>query len=94
MDAVEKDSMRDLIMSGGPWSEQGKLDIFAYCESDVIALEKLLPKLVPYLSVPHSLLRGRYMKAAAQIEYNGIPIDTKSLALFKNNWDSIEKFVH
>lgn len=91
MDVVEKDTMRDLIMSGGPWSEQEKLDIFDYCESDVIALEKLLQKLVPYLSIPRSLLRGRYMKTAAQIEYNGIPIDTKSLTLFKNNWDSIQQ---
>ncbi len=84
--------MRDLILGGGPWSEQEKQDIYDYCQSDVIALEKLLPQLIPHLrSIPLSLLRGRYMKAVAQIEHNGIPIDTESLALFKNNWDSIQE---
>lgn len=91
LDAVEKTAMRDLIMSGGPWSEQEKLDIFDYCESDVIALEKLLPKMVPFLNISLSLLRGRYMKAVAQIERNGIPIDMETLAAFKNSWDSIQE---
>ncbi len=91
LDAVEKNTMRDLIMSGGPWSEQEKLDIFDYCESDVIALEKLLPKMVPFLNISLSLLRGRYMKAVAQIEHNGIPIDMGTLAAFKNNWDLIQE---
>ena len=91
LDAVEKDAMRNLILSGGPWSQQEKQAILNYCQSDVRALEKLLPQLAPHLNTPLSLLRGRYMKAAAQIEYNGTPIDTEALALFKNNWGSIQE---
>ena len=91
MDAVEKTALRDLIMSGGPWSEPEKSDILDYCESDVVAMEKLLPYIAPHLNTSHFLLRGRYMKAAAQIEYNGIPIDTESLTLFENSWGAIQE---
>ena len=39
--ASEKDEMRDLILAGGPWSEEQKRAILAYCTSDVIALRTL-----------------------------------------------------
>jgi len=90
MDAVEKDTMRDLVLRGGPWSEQEQLDILSYCESDVISLEKLLPNMAPHLNIPLALLRGRYMKAAANIEFNGIPIDVERLDLLRNHWDEIQ----
>jgi hypothetical protein len=90
IDSTEKDSMRDLILSGGPWSEQEQLDIFDYCESDVVALEKLLPKMAPHIDTSRSLIRGRYMKAVAHIEFNGIPIDTERLELFRDNWEDIQ----
>jgi DNA polymerase-1 len=90
IDSVEKDAMRDLILNGGPWSKQEQLDILDYCESDVVALEKLLPKMVPRLDMPHALLRGRYMKAIAHIEFNGIPIDTERLEILRNYWEEIQ----
>lgn len=46
---AEKDSMRDLIMSGGPWSESEKVAILDYCQTDVDALAKLLPRMERYL---------------------------------------------
>ncbi len=90
IDSTEKDTMRDLILSGGPWSEQEQLDIFDYCESDVVALEKLLPKMAPHIDTSRALLRGRYMKAVARIEFNGVPIDTEHLELFQDNWEEIQ----
>lgn len=47
--SAEKDSMRDLIMSGGPWSESEKVDILDYCQTDVDALARLLPRMERYL---------------------------------------------
>jgi DNA polymerase I len=38
----------------------------------------------------HALLRGRYMKAAAQIELNGIPLDVPALNALKQNWSEIQ----
>ena len=90
MDAVEKNTMRDLVLRGGPWSEQEQLDIFDYCESDVISLEKLLPRMAPHLDIPLALLRGRYMKAAANIEFNGIPIDVERLEQLRTHWNEVQ----
>ena len=34
-----------------------------------------------------ALIRGRYMAAAARIEWNGIPIDTAMLNRLRDRWD-------
>ncbi|MGA2255665.1 MAG: DNA polymerase, partial [Thermoguttaceae bacterium] len=38
---------------------------------------------------PRALFRGRYMAAAARIEWNGIPIDVEALRTLRANWDGI-----
>lgn len=43
--AVQKGEMRDLILAGGPWSEEQKRAILAYCTSDVMALRTLFLKM-------------------------------------------------
>ncbi len=68
MDVAEKDAMRALVLRGGPWSEEERRAILVYCEEDVVALTKLLPPMLRYLDLPRSLLRGRYMVAAAAME--------------------------
>jgi DNA polymerase I len=45
----EKDAMRDLIIGGGPWSDDQAAQIVAYCESDVDALGALLGAMLPVL---------------------------------------------
>ena len=90
MDAAEKDSMRQLVLSGGPWSEQQQRDILDYCESDVDALAKLLPRMLPRLDLPRALLRGQYMAAAAHMEHTGVPIDTCTLGQLRTHWDSLK----
>src|SRR5262245_2533907 len=44
--AEEKDAMRALILRGGPWTEAEKKAILDYCESDVAALARLLPRIL------------------------------------------------
>jgi hypothetical protein len=89
LDAIEKEKMRDLALRGGPYTQDEKIKLIDYCTKDVRALFKLFPKMVPSIDIPRALLRGRYMKATAQIEHNGIPIDTKMLNQFKDKWDLI-----
>ena len=72
--AVEKDEMRALVLRGGPWSDVERAAILEYCESDVAALARLLPAMLPSIDLPRALLRGRYMIAAARIERNGVPV--------------------
>ena len=88
--ATEKEGMRELILTGGPWSAQQQADIIAYCESDVLALERLLVAMLPGIDLPRALLRGRYMAAAAAMEHSGVPIDTEMLALLRANWLHIQ----
>jgi len=84
--AAEKTEMRDLILRGGPWSPQERADILDYNESDVVALKRLLPAMLPGIDLPRALLRGRYMAGAAVMEYNGVPIDTVMLERLRRGW--------
>ena len=90
IDAVEKTSMRDMVIRGGPWTPDEQLSILDYCKSDVSSLAKLFDQMRLGLDMPHALLRGRFMKAAAQIEYNGIPIDTEMLTRLSGQWKTIQ----
>jgi DNA polymerase I len=69
--AAEKDDMRALVLSGGPWSEADRVAILDYCDGDVDALRRLLGAMAPKLDLPRALLRGRYMAAAAAMEHAG-----------------------
>jgi hypothetical protein len=91
IEAIEKDSMRQLALRGGPWANEEREALLEYCESDVVALAKLLHKMAPALDIHRALLRGRYMKAAAQIEHYGVPIDTEAFGLLQNNWELIQE---
>ena len=87
---VEKDEMRALVLAGGPWSQNERVAILEYCETDVSALERLLPTMLPRIDLPRALLRGRYMKAAAAMELAGVPIDVPTLTLLRQNWEHIQ----
>jgi len=91
IDAIEKEGMRELAMRGGHYTETEKSDLLNYCESDVLALEKLLVPMLPMINVPLALLRGRYMKSAAHIEFYGTPIDISALSILMESWDAIQQ---
>lgn len=91
----EKESMRDLILSGGPWSKAQRSAILDYCEQDVVALGPLLNAMLrraPWseLQLNQALLRGRYMKAVGAMQHRGIPIDLDLLDTLNANWDAIK----
>jgi len=88
--AQHKDAMRDLVLRGGPWSPQEQLDILDYCETDVSALEMLLPAMLPTLDLPRALMRGRYMKAVSHMHATGTPIDTQMQLEIATYWDQIQ----
>ena len=90
MGASQKDSLRALVLRGGPWTADEREAILNYCEEDVAALKRLLPALLPHVDMPRALLRGRFMAAAAVMEHNGVPIDVPTLALFRFHWTDIQ----
>lgn len=91
IEVTEKESMRQLALRGGPWSEDEKSSLLEYCASDVVALAKLIKKMAPLIDWPRALLRGRYIAAAAAIEHAGIPIDVQALDQLKSYWGDIQK---
>jgi hypothetical protein len=82
--------MRELAMRGGSYSEVERVALLDYCGTDVAALERLLPAMLPRIDLPRALLRGRYMAAAAAMEHYGVPIDVITLALLLAHWDDIK----
>jgi DNA polymerase I len=88
--AVEKDEMRALVMRGGPWSMEERAAVLDYCISDVDALARLLSAMFPRIDLPRALLRGRYMAAAARMEYAGVPIDAPMLDKLRRYWVPIQ----
>jgi DNA polymerase I len=85
-----KTEMRDLVLRGGLWSAEERTAVLDYCLSDVLALERLLPAMASRIDLPRALLRGRFMKAAALMEWFGVPIDVAMLILLLRYWDEIQ----
>ena len=50
--------MRDLAIRGGPFTADEKTALVGYCESDVLALDKLLPAMLPQIDLPRALYVG------------------------------------
>lgn len=91
IEGSEKDSMRELAMRGGEYTPAEREALLAYCETDVIALSKLLPAMLPKLDMPRALLRGRYMTAVARIEWAGVSIDIETFNNVRGNWETIQE---
>ncbi len=88
--AEEKREMVDLICFGGPWSREEIRAILDYCQTDVDALRRLLPTMLPRIDLPRALYRGRSMAAMAAIEYAGVPVDMDRLHSLRENWEPIQ----
>ena len=91
----EKEEMRSLILSGGPWTNDQRQDILNYCKQDVVALSPLFNAMLKHnpwsdLRLNQALLRGRYMKAVGSMQHRGIPIDLKVLQNLDNHWEQIK----
>jgi hypothetical protein len=87
--AAEKEDMQQLAQRGGPYTAAERRALLTYCQTDVDALARLLPAMLPHLDLPRTLLRGRYMCAAARIEWTGVPCDVETLAELRSQWDTM-----
>jgi hypothetical protein len=91
LDATEKQEMRLLASRRGlPYVEAERQALLNYCEGDVNALVRLLPRMLPQIDLPRALLRGRFMQAVARMEHNGIPVDGPALTLLNEHWEYLQ----
>lgn len=95
MDADHKGAMRDLILTGGPWTDAQKQEILDYCAVDVRMTGDLFRAMRAQLQESHlslggALLRGRYTCAVARMEWSGIPVDVLTLERLRRGWDDIK----
>src|SRR5262249_18372858 len=88
--ASEKTEMRDLVLRGGPWSEEEHIAILDYCENDVTAPERLLPDHGAGARPTAGLVAGPVKGRGSAMEHNGVPIDVDMLELFRARWTDIQ----
>ena len=86
----EKEAMRDLVLTQGPWDQAERIAILEYCGTDVVALQNLYPVMLPMLDWPRALLRGRYMQAVAKMQTTGVPIDLGLHTKLLSRWSAIQ----
>jgi len=99
MSSEHKDDMRDLIMENETYTKKQMSDIIKYCEEDVLNLEQLFYKILesyekegadPATVLTQSTFHGRSMGVCAQIETNGIPMNTELYNDFNKYFPSIK----
>jgi hypothetical protein len=90
IEAQAKEHWRDVVLRGGPWSEEEKVGILDYCESDVVALSKLL-EVMPIRNLGHSLIHGSYMRPDAWMRHRGIPVDKPRCADVAAYWPALRQ---
>ena len=92
MSAEDKDGLRELAQQGS-WTDDERRALLDYCATDVEVLARVLPHIVAPMTMAdlgRALLRGRYMSAAARIEFAGVPIDVDALTELQAGWDVIK----
>jgi DNA polymerase-1 len=70
-----KDAMRDRIKAGWPFTVEEREEILRYGASDVDALVRLLPKMLPDTNLDLALHRSESVAVLAIMEHRGVPID-------------------
>jgi hypothetical protein len=53
-------------------------------------IARLLPAMLPSISLGHAVLRGRYLAAVARMEWTGTPIDVEAFIRLRDGWVSIQ----
>ena len=80
LDAIgtkKKDAMQKRVMQGWPFTPAEREQILAYCESDVVALKRLLVHMLPQLDLGVALYHGEFAAVSGLMEHRGVPIDMK-----------------
>jgi DNA polymerase I len=92
MTKEHKAHIRDIILDHTDYTEEQWREIRDYNCDDVLLDIPLLEALAPAIDLPAALFRGRYSKAVAAMELNGIPVDVDYLEKLKTNWRALRLY--
>ncbi len=87
----EKHQWRELAIRGGPFSADERKGLLDYCQDDIDATCKLAEFMLDGISLPHALMRGRFMQSVALIERNGVPMDLELLNEVISKWLTLKQ---
>src|SRR5262249_19108682 len=90
LESATKSEMRHLALRVGPYTDSERAALLNYCETDVSALDRLLPVMLPHIDLPRALIRGDYMAALAHIEWRGVPLDAPRHEILKTHWQDVK----
>src|SRR5262249_7606743 len=94
IDALKKDYSRKRILPGGPYSAEDQQAILDYCQSDVVALAQLYPRMINRdANLIPALWRGEYMKVIAWAEHCGVPVDAALYRRMTEHWPALQSQV-
>jgi hypothetical protein len=85
-----KHEMQQRAITKTVWTPEEKQEELDYCESDVVA-DRALFAAMP-IELGPALVRGRYVKAVAAIQWTGIPIDAPLYRKMVARWDDIKRY--
>ena len=85
-----KREMQEALGTGTWRGKYTPAEVLDYCDSDTLALARLLPAMAPQIALRYALFRGRYMAAVAAMEFVGPPIDVNTLELLRRHWGDIK----
>ena len=90
-DIVYKESMRNIILRGPPFSDKEQADIALYNKSDIILTEQLFYRMKKYITLGPALFRGRYMGCITKMEALGIPLDLQGYNKISTYWNILKE---
>ena len=90
----EKESNRERIMRGFPFTDDEMRRIVEYCKGDVKMTRTLFHDMIRQIGdIDEALHRGRCVKAVTCMEWNGVPVNVAKLEQLKENTKLVRRAV-
>lgn len=86
---MQKSAMRNLAVRGSPFSGEEMRQLLDYCEQDVITTAELFLAIAGQIDWPRAQIRGDYIKAVAEMERRGVPIDSERRDQLTTRWPEV-----
>ncbi len=92
VDSVEKSHWQAKAMTAQEWTAEEKKGLLEYCQKDTQAVAEMYRRFQRDIVLEEAVgLRGAFCKAAAQIQYWGVPYDEHAHEAFLEHWGALKR---